>query len=100
MISSGLPSYALAGGFRTRCVTEPDLRVVKLMAQPGGFSNRAVFSRLHHDGVVLLLSIAAHQTSVQHQAPLDPLPDELVAGAVIQFSITDQLLRSYLVRRF
>jgi len=66
MTSSGLPSYALAGGFRARCVTEPGFRVGNLDDTTGAFSNRAVFSRLHHDGVVLLLSIAAHQTSVQH----------------------------------
>src|SRR5665213_3611610 len=58
--------------FRVRRVTETDFRVEKFNGTTGAFSNRAVFSRLHHDGVVLLLSIAAHQTSVQHQAPLDP----------------------------
>ena len=51
MTSSGLPSYALAGGFRTRCVTEPDVRVVKLMAQPG-------FSQIGQSSVAFIMMVS------------------------------------------
>ena len=72
MTSSGLASYALAGGSGSGASRKQTLELTISMAQPGLSQIGQSFSRLHHDGVVLLLSIAAHQTSVQHQAPLDP----------------------------